>query len=79
MGNATSLAPSISGRTKLPSAAGTDGMMNRNTMIAPCSVKTWLYVSAVMMVCFGVSSLDADQQREDAAEEEEEQDRPRDT
>ena len=34
-GNATSFAPSMNGKTKLPSAAGTDGMMNRNTMIAP--------------------------------------------
>jgi hypothetical protein len=32
------------GRKKFPSAAGMDGMMKRNTMIAPCSVKpccTW--------------------------------------
>jgi hypothetical protein len=36
------LAPSISGRKKFPSAAGIDGMMNRNTMKAPCSVKIWL-------------------------------------
>jgi hypothetical protein len=41
---------------KLPNAAGIDGMMNRNTMMRPCSVNTWLYASAVMMVCFGVSS-----------------------
>jgi hypothetical protein len=34
-GKATSLAPSISGRTKLPSAAGIPGMMNRKIMIAP--------------------------------------------
>ncbi len=41
-GKATSLAPSISGSTKLPSAAGMPGMMNRKIMIAPCSVKIWL-------------------------------------
>ena len=41
-GNATSLAPSWSGRTMLPSAAGMPGMMTRNTIIAPCSVNNWL-------------------------------------
>jgi hypothetical protein len=34
-GNATSLAPSIRGRTKFPSAAGMLGMMKRNTITAP--------------------------------------------
>ena len=41
-GKATSLAPSIIGRTKLPSAAGMPGMMNRKIIIAPCSVNIWL-------------------------------------
>ena len=44
------------GKTKLPSAAGIDGMMKRNTMIAPCSVNMRLYVSAPMIVRPGVSS-----------------------
>ena len=36
------------GRMKLPSAAGTDGTITRNTMIAPCSVNALLYCSAVI-------------------------------
>ena len=36
------------GSTKLPSAAGIDGMITRNTMIAPCSVNALLYCSAVI-------------------------------
>jgi hypothetical protein len=34
-GKATSRVPSIRGNKKLPMAAGTDGMMNKKTMIAP--------------------------------------------
>jgi len=41
-GNATSFAPSMTGRTKLPSAAGMLGMITRKTMIAPCSVNQML-------------------------------------
>ncbi len=37
------------GSRKLPSVAGIDGMMNRNTITMPCIVNTWLYVSAVMI------------------------------
>jgi len=38
------------GSTKLPSAAGMPGMMNRKIITAPCSVNMWLYVSADMIV-----------------------------
>ncbi len=55
-GKATSLAPTMIGRTKFPSAPGTLGMMNRKTMIAPCSVKAWLYMWPDMKVFFGVRS-----------------------
>jgi hypothetical protein len=41
-GNATSGAPSWIGMMMLPSAAGIPGMMTRNTITAPCSVKNWL-------------------------------------
>ena len=39
LGNATSFAPTMIGTRKFPSAPGIAGMMNRNTMSAPCSVK----------------------------------------
>ncbi len=46
------------GSTKLPSAAGTLGMMTRNTITAPCRVKRWLYMSAVIQLTSpGKSSL----------------------
>ncbi len=38
-GKATSFAPIMIGRKKLPRAAGTLGMMKRKTITAPCSVK----------------------------------------
>ncbi len=41
-GNATSFAPIMMGRTKFASAPGMLGMMKRNTITAPCSVKSWL-------------------------------------
>ena len=37
-GNATSLAPIISGSRKLPSVFGIDGTRKNHTMITPCSV-----------------------------------------
>ena len=55
-GNATSLAPSISGRTRLPSAAGIPGMMNRKIITAPCRVNSWLYWSALTSVLPGSNS-----------------------
>ena len=46
------------GSTKFPRAAGIDGMITRNTMIAPCSVKALLYWSAVIQLTSpGKSSL----------------------
>ena len=44
------------GRKKLPSTPGMAGMMKRKTITTPCSVKAWLYVSALMIVRFGVRS-----------------------
>ena len=41
-GNATSLAPSISGSTKLPRIAGTAGMRTKNTIATPCIVNSLL-------------------------------------
>jgi hypothetical protein len=41
-GSATSLAPSISGSTKLPRVAGMPGMMNRKIITAPCRVNILL-------------------------------------
>ena len=57
-------------------------MMNRNTMIAPCSVKKRLYISAVTSafpnnVCCGFSSDKPDQQREHAAHQERNSTAPR--
>ena len=42
-GKATSFAPIINGRKKLPSDAGIPGTMNMKTMTAPWSVMMWLY------------------------------------
>ncbi len=56
LGNATSLAPIISGSRKLPSAAGIDGMMNKKIMIAPWRVKNWLYVSASIRIRSGLNN-----------------------
>ena len=41
-GNATSLAPIISGSTKLPRTAGTAGISTKNTIVTPCIVNIWL-------------------------------------
>ena len=41
-GNATSLAPIISGRTKLPRMAGTAGISTKNTIAMPCIVNSLL-------------------------------------
>ena len=41
-GNATSLAPSISGRTKLPRIAGTAGIRTKKTIMIPCIVNSRL-------------------------------------
>ena len=55
-GNATSLAPSMIGSTKLPRDPGMLGMMTRNTMTAPCRVNMMLYVSGSMIVWPGAIS-----------------------
>ena len=41
-GNATSLAPIISGSTKLPRMAGTAGISTKNTIMMPCIVNSLL-------------------------------------
>ena len=41
-GNATSFAPSISGRMKLPRIAGTAGISTKNTIATPCMVNILL-------------------------------------
>ncbi len=41
-GNATSLAPIISGSTKLPRIAGTAGISTKNTIMMPCIVNSRL-------------------------------------
>ena len=41
-GKATSLAPTMSGTTKLPSADGIPGMTKRKIITAPCSVNILL-------------------------------------
>ena len=58
------------GSTKLPSAAGTDGMITRNTMIAPWSVNIWLYASWLSICWPGAISSVRTAERRDAAEEE---------
>ena len=55
-GKATSLAPSCIGSTKLPIAAGIDGMITRKIITAPCSVNIWLYWSWLMIVGPGLQS-----------------------
>ncbi len=45
-GNATSRAPIWSGTMKLKNATAM-GIPTRNTMVVPCMVNSWLYVSAV--------------------------------
>ena len=42
LGKATSLAPIISGITKLPRKAGIDGMRKKKIITTPCIVKTLL-------------------------------------
>ena len=39
--------PASAAARSCPATPGIEGMMNRNTMIAPCSVKKRLYISAV--------------------------------
>ncbi len=56
LGNATSRAPSISGRQKLPSVTGMDGTRKNQTMITPCQVNSRLYTSGETMAPLGVSS-----------------------
>ena len=58
----------------LPSAAGMPGMITRNTITAPCSVKNWLYVSCADDRLARRPQLGAHQQRERAAEQQREQD-----
>ena len=55
-GKATSCAPIMRGRKKLPKMPGMAGIMKRKIMITPCSVNMRLYVIASMTVGPGVSS-----------------------
>ncbi len=54
-GKATSRAPICSGIRKLKNAAES-GMTARNTIVVPCIVKSWLYVSAETNPMFGRAS-----------------------
>ena len=56
LGNARSLAPTISGMRKLPSTAGTDGIRKKKTIVIPCMVNSLLYVSDETRSPAGVSS-----------------------
>ena len=49
------------------------GMTTRNTIVTPCIVKTWLYRSADSSLWPGIGELGPDQQRLEAADEEEEE------
>ena len=56
LGNATSRAPIISGRIKLPSTAGIDGIRKNQIIKTPWMVKSLLYVSDVTRSPCGVSN-----------------------
>ena len=49
------------------------GMIARKIMVVPCIVNSWLYVSGDRNVLFGDPELDPEQQRLDAADQEEEE------
>ncbi len=49
-GNATSGAPSCSGRIALANPANS-GVANSSSMMVPCIVNSWLYCSLVGMIC----------------------------
>src|SRR5688572_415844 len=54
-GNGRSRAPSICGR-KITAMASKIGIANRNIITEPCTVKTWLYVSAESTSALGRAS-----------------------
>ncbi len=49
-GNATSGAPICSGSSQLAKPANS-GVANSSSMIVPCMVKSWLYVSRLSTIC----------------------------
>ena len=72
-GNATSGAPICSGMSALANPANS-GVANSSSMIVPCIVNSWLYCSGSSTTCRpGLEQLGADQQRQHAAEQEEDE------
>ena len=72
-GNATSGAPICSGMSALAKPANS-GVANSSSMIVPCIVNSWLYCSGLSTNCRpGLDQLGADEQRQDAAEDEEDE------
>ena len=55
-GKATSRAPIINGRRKLPRTVGIEGMRKNQTITTPCRVNSLLYTAEVTRSPFGVSS-----------------------
>ena len=72
-GNATSGAPICSGMSALAKPANS-GVANSSSMIVPCMVKSWLYSLRVADdLQPGREQLGADQQRQHAADHEEDE------
>ena len=72
-GNATSGAPICSGMIALAKPANS-GVANSSSMIVPCMVNSWLYCSGLSTICRpGREQLGADQQRQHAADQEEDE------
>ncbi len=60
-------------RDQVVEEAADSGMMTRKTMVVPCMVKTWLYGVGGEDVAVGPGQLQADEQRLDAADQEEDE------